>query len=108
MKKSYSIILIGILILSGYSTIAISNNDFNREKININFSNIQITDYNDNILINMEGTNSILIKRITKIIPFLKKPILRLEHKIAHRLFREITLARCPQNHLKILAAPIV
>ena len=42
MKKSYSIILIGILILSGYSTIANSNNGFNREKININFSNIQI------------------------------------------------------------------
>ena len=69
MKKSYSIILIVILIISGYTAGGLPNNDYDKKNIHFNFSNINIIETNDFISLKLEGTNSVLVKKDHYIIP---------------------------------------
>ncbi len=75
MKKSYSIILIGILIISGYGAVGLPNNDYDEKNIHFNFSNINIVENNEFISLKLDGTNSVLVKKDHYVIPIYEKTI---------------------------------
>ena len=61
MKKIYSIIFVGILIISGYSVFAKQNQRINQDDIIITFSKLEVIENDNHISLELEGTNSILL-----------------------------------------------
>jgi len=75
MNKIYSTIIIGILIISGYTVIGLPNSNYNKENITFNFSNLNMIDNNEFISLELEGTNSVFVKKDNYILPTYEKTI---------------------------------
>ena len=75
MNKIYSVAIIGILIISGYTVFASPNSEYNEENIFLNFSNLNMIENNEFISLQLEGTNSVFVKKDNYILPIYEKTI---------------------------------
>jgi len=71
MKKILSILILGVLILSvsGLGAVATTNEKIEQEKITLSFSQLLIQEKDDSIALELDGANSILIKKDHYMVP---------------------------------------
>ena len=69
MKKIIPILLVGVLVLSGLGAGAVHNEQIKQQRTTLSFSNLSIQEKDDCITLNLEGTNSVLMKRNHYMIP---------------------------------------
>ena len=66
MKKLFPIIIVGILVLSGLGAVALPNIETKEEKIIVSFSEPILRNENQYVTINLDETNSFLMKQNKK------------------------------------------
>ena len=69
MKKILSISIVGILLISGLGAVALSSEEVKEEKITVFFSQLSMKENDNCINIELEGTNSILLKKDHYVVP---------------------------------------
>ena len=69
MKKTLSILIIGVLILSGLGAVATTGEEIKQEKMTLSFSQLSIQEKDGSITLELDGTNSILIKKDYYMVP---------------------------------------
>ena len=69
MKKTLSILVIGILIISGLGTVATTGEEIKQEKMILFFSQLSMQEKDDSVTLELDGTNSILIKKEHYMVP---------------------------------------
>jgi len=69
MKKIIPILLVGVLVLSGLGASAVHNEQIKQQRTTLSFSNLSIQEKDDCITLNLEGTNSVLMKRNHYMVP---------------------------------------
>ena len=69
MKKILPSLIVGILISSGLCGMPVSCKKVDSEKTSIYFSNLQINETNEGILLKLKGANSVLLKKNFYIVP---------------------------------------
>ena len=69
MRKILPIILVGILVLSGLGAVTVSSEEINQEKTTLLFSKLLIQEKDEYICLELEGTNSQLLKKDHYIVP---------------------------------------
>ena len=69
MKKTLPILIIGILILSGLGAVATTGEEIKQEKMTLSFSQLSIQEKDGSIALELDGANSILIKKDHYIVP---------------------------------------
>lgn len=69
MKKIIPILLVGVLVLSGLGAGAVHNEQIKQQRTTLSFSNLSIQEKDDCITLNLEGTNSVLMKRNHYMVP---------------------------------------
>ena len=73
MKKTLSILMIGVLILSGLGAVATNDEEIKQEKMTLSFNRPIIQDKEERITLELGGANSILIKKDHYIIPIYQE-----------------------------------
>ena len=69
MKKILSILILGVLILSGLGSVATTNEKIEQEKMTLSFSQLLIHEKDGSIALDLDGANSILIKKDHYMVP---------------------------------------
>jgi len=69
MKKILSVIIIGVLLISGLGAVATPIDKNKHQKTSISFSNISTIEKEEYITIDMEGANSVLMKKNHYMLP---------------------------------------
>jgi hypothetical protein len=72
MKKTLSILIIGVLILGGLgavATVATTGEEIKQEKMTLSFSQLSIQEKDGSITLELDGANSILIKKDYYMVP---------------------------------------
>jgi hypothetical protein len=69
MKKTLSILIIGVLIISGLGTVATIGEEIKQEKMTLSFSQLSIQEKDGSITLELDGANSILIKKDHYMVP---------------------------------------
>jgi len=69
MKKTLSILVIGILVISGLGAVATTCEEIKQEKMTLSFSQLSMQEKDDSIALELDGTNSILIKKDHYMVP---------------------------------------
>ena len=69
MKKILSLVILGILIISGIGALATTGEEIKQEKMTLHFSQINIIEEKQYVKVDMEGTNSVLMKPNKPILP---------------------------------------
>ena len=69
MKKTLPILIIGVLILSGLGAVATTGEEIKQEKMTLSFSQLSIQEKDGSIALELDGANSILIKKDHYMVP---------------------------------------
>ncbi len=69
MKKLLSTIILGILILSGFGTVALQDKEIQEEKMTLSFSQLSMKEKDNFVFIELEGANSVLMKKDHYMVP---------------------------------------
>jgi hypothetical protein len=75
MKKIYSILFIGVLIISGYGVFAYPDEIIRQDNITIKFTEFNLIEEENFISVELKGTNSFFIKKDYYIMPTNQKTI---------------------------------
>ncbi len=67
MKKLIPILIIGVLLISGLGAVATPERDL--KKVSMSFSNLLIQEKDDYTTLNLEGTNSVLMRKDHYMVP---------------------------------------
>ena len=93
--KKITLFLAGVIILSGLATITVSCENISFEKTTLHFSNLQIKENKEEITVELNGTNTVFLKKDHYIVPT------RIE-TFTFPLGTEIKNVRCtPKNILR-------
>jgi len=73
MKRVLSIIVIGIVVISGFGAFAVPTLEIKQEKTTLYFSKLSVNEKNEFVTLELEGANSVLLKKDRYMIPTLVK-----------------------------------
>jgi len=71
MNKLLSLSIMGILVLGGFGINALPNDEIDQKKLSISFSQILVKEKDNSITVELEGTNSILMRKNYYMVPTL-------------------------------------
>lgn len=72
-EKLISILMVGLLIFTGLGVVGISDEEFNKSMIMLSFPNLTVWEDNDFVKLELEGANSLFIKKDHYMVPMFLK-----------------------------------